>query len=341
MARLFLVVLTFLLAACKTDPVTLKFSDDTMGTTYNVIAVDKTAALSQDAIKAAIAAELAVVNGQMSNWDPNSEISRFNSAETTEAVAISPELAKVIAAANEIHAKSGGLFDVTLGPLIEIWGFGARTAESPVPSDEAIAAAQKITGQSKILSLTSDPLTLRKSLPGTSVYLAAIAKGYGVDQVAAVLKEAGLDDYMVEIGGDLVTSGLNPKGEPWRIGIERPDAGSQSVEEVVNVSGLGMATSGDYRNYFEQNGIRYSHIIDANTGRPITHGTASVTVLAPDAMMADGWATALLAMGREPGLKLAEAEGLAVLFIERNSDSGQIGFETTVSSQFSKLQASQ
>ncbi len=341
MARLFLVVLTFLLAACKTDPVTLKFSGDTMGTTYNVIAVDKTAALSPDAIEDAIAAELAVVNGQMSNWDPRSEISRFNSAETTEAVAISPELAKVIAAANEIHAKSGGLFDVTLGPLIEIWGFGARTAESPVPSDEAIAAAQKITGQSKILSLTSDPLTLRKSLPGTSVYLAAIAKGYGVDQVAAVLKEAGLDDYMVEIGGDLVTSGLNPKGEPWRIGIERPDAGSQTVEDVVNVSGLGMATSGDYRNYFEQNGIRYSHIIDANTGRPITHGTASVTVLAPDAMMADGWATALLAMGREPGLKLAEAEGLAVLFIERNSDSGQIGFETTVSSQFSKLQASQ
>lgn len=341
MARLFLVVLTFLLAACKTDPVTLKFSGETMGTTYNVIAVDKTAALSPDAIEDAIAAELAVVNGQMSNWDPRSEISRFNSAETTEAVAISPELAKVIAAANEIHAKSGGLFDVTLGPLIEIWGFGARTAESPVPSDEAIAAAQKITGQSKILSLTSDPLTLRKSLPGTSVYLAAIAKGYGVDQVAAVLKEAGLDDYMVEIGGDLVTSGLNPKGEPWRIGIERPDVGSQTVEEVVNVSGLGMATSGDYRNYFEQNGIRYSHIIDANTGRPITHGTASVTVLAPDAMMADGWATALLAMGREPGLKLAEAEGLAVLFIERNSDSGQIGFETTVSSQFSKLQASQ
>lgn len=341
MARLFLVVLTFLLAACKTDPVTLKFSGDTMGTTYNVIAVDKTAALSPDAIKDAIAAELAVVNGQMSNWDPSSEISRFNNAETTEAVAISPELAKVIAAANEIHIKSNGLFDVTLGPLIEIWGFGARTAESPVPSDEAIAAAQKITGQSKILSLTSDPLTLRKSLPGTSVYLAAIAKGYGVDQVAAVLKEAGLDDYMVEIGGDLVTSGLNPKGEPWRIGIERPDAGSQTVEDVVNVSGLGMATSGDYRNYFEQNGIRYSHIIDANTGRPITHGTASVTVLAPDAMMADGWATALLAMGREPGLKLAEAEGLAVLFIERNSDSGQIGFETTVSSQFSKLQASQ
>lgn len=341
MARLFLIAIAFVLAACKSEPVTLKFSGETMGTTYNVIAIDKTADLSPDVIKEAISAELATVNSQMSNWDPNSEISRFNSAETTEPIEISPELAKVMGAANDIHVKSEGLFDVTLGPLIEIWGFGARTAESPIPSDEAISAAQAVVGQDKILTLTSEPATLSKSLPKTSVYLAAIAKGYGVDQVAAVLEEAGLEDYMVEIGGDLVTAGLNSKGEPWRIGIERPDAASQTVEEVVNVSGLGMATSGDYRNYFEQDGIRYSHIIDGVTGRPITHGTASVTVLAPDAMLADGWATALLALGQERGLKIAEDEGLAVMFIVRNTDSTQIGFETTVSSQFAKLQANQ
>ncbi|MEP2718525.1 FAD:protein FMN transferase [Pseudophaeobacter sp.] len=341
MARFFLVAFAFLLAACKSDPVTLTFSGETMGTTYNIVAIDKTADLSPDELQAAVTAELAKVNSQMSNWDPTSEISQFNKSPSTDPVEISPELASVMAAADEIHAKSEGLFDVTLGPLIEIWGFGARTAESPVPADAAISAALEMVGQAKILTLSADPRTLKKDLPETSVYLAAIAKGYGVDQVATVLAEAGISDYMVEIGGDLVTAGLNPNGEAWRIGIERPDAASQTIEEIVDVSGLGMATSGDYRNYFEQDGIRYSHIIDGTTGRPITHGTASVTVLAADAMMADGWATALLALGQERGLKIAEAEGLAVLFIARQPDSGETGFETTVSTQFAKLQAKQ
>ncbi|KPD11745.1 FAD:protein FMN transferase [Phaeobacter sp. 11ANDIMAR09] len=339
MARLFLVALMFFLAACKSDPVTLKFSGETMGTSYNIVAIDKTADLSSDALEAAITATLAKVNSQMSNWDPNSEISRFNSATSSDPIKISPELTSVMTAANAIHDKSEGLFDVTLGPLIEIWGFGARTPDSPVPADEKIAAALDVVGQSKVLTLDSGAATLAKHLPETSVYLAAIAKGYGVDQVAAVLAEAGIRDYMVEIGGDLVTAGHNPQGEAWRIGIERPDAASQTIEEVVDVSGLGMATSGDYRNYFEQNGIRYSHIIDGVTGRPITHGTASVTVLAENAMMADGWATALLALGQERGLRIAESEGLAVLFIARSPDSGATGFETTTSSQFSKLQA--
>ncbi|MCD9149704.1 FAD:protein FMN transferase [Pseudophaeobacter flagellatus] len=341
MARLFLVALMVLLAACKSDPVTLTFSGETMGTTYNIIAVDKTAALSPDVVQDAITQALDQVNAQMSNWDPRSEISRFNAAAVTDPIEISPELAKVMRAATEIHRKSEKLFDVTLGPLIEIWGFGARNANSPVPSDATIQAALAMVGQDKILSLSAAPNSLRKSLPETSVYLAAIAKGYGVDQVAAALQAAGLRDYMVEIGGDLVTAGQNPNGASWRIGIERPDAAAQTIEEILDVSGLGMATSGDYRNYFEQDGIRYSHIIDAVTGRPITHGTASVTVLADSAMMADGWATALLALGQDRGLPIAEAEGLAVLFIARQPDSGETGFEITVSTQFAKLQAEQ
>lgn len=340
MARLLIVALALFTAACKSDPVTLTFSGETMGTTYNITALDKSADIDADALKVAIQAQLSDVNKKMSNWDPNSEVSHFNSGSSTEPVEVSAEFAEVMTAANEIHDKSGGLFDVTLGPLIEIWGFGARTSESPIPSDEAITAALEVVGQHKVLTLTSNPDTLQKSLPETSIYLAAIAKGYGVDQVAAVLRDAGINDYMVEIGGDLVTSGMSPSGEKWRIGIERPDAASKTVEEVVALSGLGMATSGDYRNYFEEDGVRYSHIIDAGTGRPITHGTASVTVLAKDAMMADGWATALLVLGQERGMKIAEEEGLAVLFIARNPETDEIGFETTVSSQFEKLQAS-
>ena len=339
MARLLIVALALFTAACKPDPVTLTFSGKTMGTTYNITALDKSGEVDATALEQGIEAALAEVNAKMSNWDPNSEVSRFNAAETTEPVEVSAEFAAVMAAANEIHDKSGGLFDVTLGPLIEIWGFGARNSESPVPSDEAILAALEVVGQNKVLTLTSAPDTLQKSLPGTSIYLAAIAKGYGVDQVAAVLREAGLNDYMVEIGGDLVTSGVNPDGKKWRIGIERPDAASKTVEEVVALSGLGMATSGDYRNYFEENGVRYSHIIDAGTGRPITHGTASVTVLAKDAMMADGWATALLVLGQERGMKVAEAEGLAVLFITRAPEASELTFETTASPAFEKLQA--
>lgn len=340
MARYILVCFALILAACKSDPVTLTISGKTMGTTYNITAIDKGAELDAKAVKTAIEATLTLVNGQMSNWDPNSEISVFNAAKSTEPVTISAELAKVMAAANTVHKQSQGQFDVTLGPLIELWGFGARTPESPVPADTDIEAALNITGQLDVLTLTTNPDTMAKTYPDTSVYLAAIAKGYGVDQLAATLHGLGLTDYMVEIGGDLVTAGNNPDGAPWRIGIERPVSGAQKVEEIVKISDLGMATSGDYRNYFEAEGVRYSHVIDAVTGRPISHTTASVTVLAKDAMMADAWATALLALGAERGLKIAEDLDLAVFFILRDTGSNDIAFTTTASSQFKKLQVS-
>jgi thiamine biosynthesis lipoprotein len=275
----------------------------------------------------------------MSNWDPNSEISRFNAARSTEPVDLSPELAEVMQAAMEVHNASRGQFDVTLGPLIELWGFGARTPQSPIPSDEAIEAALKLVGQSKVLTLTTEPPTLSKARPETSVYLAAIAKGYGIDQVAATLEDLGLEDFMVEIGGDLYASGNNPDGESWRIGIERPDAAARVVEQIVQLSDLGMATSGDYRNYFEADGVRYSHIIDAETGRPITHKTASVTVLAESAMLADAWATAFLALGQQRGMQLAEDSGLAVFFIVRDESAGETGFVTAATPQFEAVQS--
>ena len=337
MTRFAIFGLVLALWSCESDPVVLELSGETMGTTYNITAVDASAELDADAVQARVEETLAMVNAGMSNWDPNSEISKFNAAETTEPVEISPELAKVMGAAAEVHEKSLGQFDVTLGPLIELWGFGARTSESPIPADEAIAAALDVVGQSKVLILTGE--TLAKAQPRTSVYLAAIAKGYGVDEVAATLQGLGFEDFMVEIGGDLFAAGENPQGEPWRIGIEKPEATDRTVEEIVTFSGLGMATSGDYRNYFEEDGVRYSHIIDAETGRPITHTTASVTVLTEKAMMADAWATALLALGQDRGLAVAEAEGLAVLFIERDPASGDGAFRSVASARFEALQA--
>ena len=163
--------------------------------------------------------------------------------------------------------------------------------------------------------------------------LSAIAKGYGVDAIAKEIAALGVENYLVEIGGDLVTRGTNAQGDVWRIGIERPDADAGTVEQIVSVPDLGLATSGDYRNYFEQDGVRYSHIIDATSGKPIAHATASVTVLAENAMLADGWATALLALGSDEALRIAEAENLAVFAIDRADGS----FVTVASPAFQDL----
>lgn len=328
-----------LLTGCWSASQTLEFSGQTMGTTYAVIAVDDSGDLEPRIVQDAIESTLADVNASMSNWDPGSEVSRFNAAGM-EAVAISPELAEVMAFANDVHAASLGRFDVTLTPLIELWGFGERTSDSTVPSDAEIATAQALVGQSRLLTLTRNPDMLQKNDTDVSVFLSAIAKGYGIDRVAATLRDLGLSDFMVEIGGDLIASGTNPRGTPWRIGIERPDPSSQRVEDVVSLNDMGMATSGDYRNFFEEDGIRYSHIIDATTGRPITHGTASVTVLAESAMAADAWATALLALGAERGLPLAEKNELAVFFIVRDPSILEAGFSTRASSQFTEIMAS-
>lgn len=339
--RVFLLFATlFFFAGCSffdNDPEVLRLSGDTMGTTYNITVVDAPENVDEDTLSAAIEAMLAIVNSQMSNWDKNSEVSRFNTNTSTEPLPISAEFATVMLAASEVHSLSGGKFDVTLAPLINLWGFGPKKPGEPIPSDTEISAALTNVGQSRVLTLSESPLTLQKSTPGVSVNLSAIAKGYGVDQLAAVLRDQGIENYLVEIGGDLVAAGLNENDEAWVIGIEKPNAASQTVQLIVPVSDLGMATSGDYRNYFEKGGIRYSHIIDPTVGRPISHRTTSVTVLAENAMLADALATAMLVVGAEEGLALAEANDLAVFFISRQEDE----FMTAASRAFEKhLEAS-
>ncbi len=334
-AVLVTVLMLFILSACGPRAAILTFGGETMGTTYNVTAIDASGDLDVKEIEAAIAAALRDVNTSMNNWDPASEISRFNASQSTEPVAISPQLAYVMAAAQQVHRASQGQFDATLGPLIELWGFGARNAQSPVPSDAAITQALGKVGQARVLTLGEG--TMQKADPDTSVYLAAIAKGHGVDRIAEAIEAFGIKDYLVEIGGDLVARGENPQGEPWRIGIEQPIEGGREIEQVVHISGFGMATSGDYRNYFEEDGVRYSHIIDAQTGRPITHTTASVTVLAENAMLADAWATALLALGHERGMEISQANGLAAYFIFREAGLHEPKFTSLANAQFQTL----
>lgn len=323
------------LAACKGGAEVLDLSGATMGTNYNIVAVDHTRRVDRQALEGAISEALAEVNAQMSNWDAGSEIARFNAATSTAPQTVSPALAEVMQAAADVHKASDGQFDVTMGPLIELWGFGATGAVRGAPAEARISDALSRAALAAPIEVSGT--TLRKSHPETQVYLAAIGKGYGVDRVARALEQFGIKDYMVEIGGDLFTAGRNPDGLAWQIGVESPDPADRQVQKVVGLTGMGMATSGDYRNYFEQDGTRYSHLLDARTGHPVTHKTTSATVLADNAMLADAWATAMLVLGRERGLEIAEAQNLAVLFIER--DGADQNFVTTPSTRFESLQA--
>ena len=337
MRYIILVLTLFSVDGCSwfnNAPETIRIAGTTMGTTYSVTVIDPPKDMSKEDLKSDIEAVLLSVNSQMSNWDKNSEISQFNANQIETAQPVSPEMVLVVSAANEIHEKSDGLFDITVMPLTNLWGFGPKNSDDLVPSDEDIATALSLVGQSRLLSLNTSDKTIQKQKGQVSINLSAIAKGYGIDQVAAELTVQGIDRYMVEIGGDLVTAGLNLEGNPWAIGIEKPVFGAQTVELILPVSGFGVATSGDYRNFFEEDGVRYSHIINAKNGRPIRHFTSSVTVLAENAMYADGWATALLAAGQDKGMLFAEKFGLAAFFISTVDEK----FVTTASSSFQDLQ---
>ena len=335
LSRRSFILMSVALAACKPGAKILEFSGSTMGTTYNVVAVDASRSVDKIEAQARINAALAQVNHQMSNWDPASEISRFNASKGTDETFVSRELAHVMQAAEDVNKASEGRFDTTMGPLIELWGFGAPGGKR-MPQDAEILKAQARSGHGATLKVGVG--AIQKIQPDTQVYLAAIGKGFGADQVGRALEGLGLYDYMVEIGGDLYASGLNADGKPWQIGIEKP-ASLSGVLDVVGVSGMGLASSGDYRNYFEQDGARYSHVIDPVTGRPITHKTASATVLAENAMLADAWATAMLILGRERGLEIAKANDLAVLFVERDESASDLRFKTTASENFTALTA--
>lgn len=303
-----------------------------MGTTYSVVAVDRSNSLSSQEVRVAVIDTLTDVNAQLSNWDMGSEISQLNKSRSSRPIAASAALTQVVRTADAVSAASEGQFDLTLGPLIELWGFGAPGSSKSVPTETQIADALAVSGQGERLTVGGG--TIKKPRPDTQIYVSGLGKGHGADRVATALGKLGIKDYMVEIGGDLVTAGRNPDGSAWQIGIEAPSYVDRSLQKVVGLSNLGVATSGDYRNYFERDGRRYSHILDARAGRPITHKTASATVIAENAMLADAWSTAMLVLGRSRGLELAEEHKLAVLFLDRNADAAGNGFVSFASPRF-------
>lgn len=318
--RLFpcVLVLLFLAPACSgpsRDRVSL--SGLTMGTTWSVDVAGARAdrrKLNED-----IAAVLDDVNRKMSTYLPDSELSRLNRAPGGTWFPLSDELYRVIREALRVGAETGGAFDITIGPAVNLWGFGPDK-HTAIPAAADIEAALAETGPGKI-ELRSSPPALRKHDARVYLDLSGIAKGYAVDRIASLLERAGFRDFLVDIGGEVRARGKSARGDVWRIGIEKPITGARAVERIIDLDNIAMATSGDYRNYFVNNGVRYSHTIDPRNGRPVSHNLVSVTVLHPAAMTADALATGLLVLGPERGLDLARQLGLAVFFISR-SDHG-------------------
>lgn len=294
------------------------FSGSTMGTSYSVRYVD--AADEPDSqLQARVEKRLAEINRMMSTYDAESELSKFNQHEGDDWFSVSEETAHVVAYALKVAEDSGGAFDPTVGPIVNLWGFGPSRRREQPPSEVEIGEAISSVGHEK-LSVRQEPPALRKSNAGLYVDLSAIAKGYGVDEISDLLADLGYLNSMVEIGGEVRTRGSKPGEEPWRIGVEKPDSGGRNLQKIYPLRDGAMATSGDYRNFFEYEGVRYSHTIDPITGQPVQHQTATVTVLAETCIEADALATGLLVMGDGKGYDWCIEHDIAALFLAREED---------------------
>ncbi len=306
-----------------------EFTGLTMGTTWSVLLNADELPVTRRQLQTEFDAILTRVNMAMSSYLPESELSRINAADSTDRLTVSASLLYVLQAALEISRSTQGAFDVTIGPLVNLWGFGPEQ-DFTVPGEQQVNNARRLVDYDK-LHLDAAAPALKKAHGGMYIDLSAIAKGFAVDEIAGYLDRLKLDNYLVEIGGDIRARGVNDKNKPWQIGIENPVAGARSVRKIIRLENTAMATSGNYRNYFEKDGIRYSHTIDPRTGRPVTHGLASVTVLHPSTMLADAWATALLVVGPERGFELAQKNGLPAYFIIHTdtgfNDEFTLGFE--------------
>ncbi|WP_392386868.1 FAD:protein FMN transferase [Marinomonas primoryensis] len=308
------------------SPELVSFSGPTMGTTYTVKFYTTENVKKPSDLKVGVDAALVRVNKLMSTYDPNSELSVFNKLPENQFSNISEDMAYVIDKALLISEMSGGEYDITIGPLVNLWGFGPGEREDKVPSQVLIDEAKSRVGY-HYLKLDGRKLTKEKNI---YVDLSSIAKGYGVDMVAQVLQDRGVENYLIEIGGEILSKGVKADGTSWKVAIESPAGGHGIVERIMSVTDIAVATSGDYRNYFEKNGVRYSHTISPKTGRPITHRLVSVTVVDKTTTMADGLATAITVLGPEKGFEFAQKNGVAAYLLVKTD----FGFEERPSDAF-------
>ena len=308
-----------ILAACAAEPDTLELRGLTMGTAYTVRVVRPSDGLSLtlDRLGEDIAARLDEIEDRFSTYRPDSEVSRFNAHRGREWFSVSPDFLDVLKQGIAVSELSGGAFDITVGPLVELWGFGAGGQAHRIPQRDALDGLLAATG-SVHLQWRESPPAVRRTRPGVQLDFSAIAKGYAVDEIWTLLFEAGVSAYLVEIGGEVRTLGRRADGRDWSIGIESPDG--TGVTGAVPLRDAAIATSGDYRNYFEHEGVRYSHVLDPRTGWPVSHELAEVSVIGSTAAAADALATALLVLGPAAGVELAERQNIAARMVLRTAD---------------------
>ncbi len=291
-----------------------------MGTTYAVTVVGTGIDERRLArLQAAVEAAFDDVDATMSHYRPDTDLSRFNRWQDTTPVVVASGMLGVVSESIAISRMTGGAFDVTVAPLVDAWGFGAPGPVAAPPGGAEIAALGRDVGY-EYLEVDDTASTLRKARPGVRIDLSAVAKGHGVDRAALALGAAGITDYLVEVGGEVRARGATETGEPWRIGIERPRPGPSALHRVISLRNGALATSGDYRNFYDLAGARVSHTIDPRTGRPVTHRLRSVSVLADRCVRADGLATALEVLGPDDGYALAVEQGWAALFVVEDED---------------------
>lgn len=329
-----LILGTSLLASCDnvTDKSknTLVIEGKTMGTFYRVslAGVDNS---REAALRQQIKAQLVEDDHQLSTYKDDSVLSRFNQYQGNVPQPISAGMADAIVTSLRIGQKTSGAMDITVGPLVNLWGFGPQKQPVKTPTDAQIDAARLEMGLQHLKVIQQeDGQYLQKNLPDMYVDLSTVGEGYATDHLARLIEGNGISDYLVSVGGAVVSRGHNAKGNPWQVAIQKPTDKETAVQAIVDLQGMGISTSGSYRNYYELDGKRLSHIIDPATGHPITHKLVSATVIAPTALEADGWDTGLMVLGTKKALALAEKEHLAVYLITKKGDT----FETHMTPQF-------
>ena len=313
------ILCTLALTGCgKPDPVE-RISGPTMGSTYSVQYVPPATGVGTDQVKREIESILGEIDQHFSTYRSDSLVSTFNRLPAGSCQAMPEDVLKLVRLGEILWRESGGAFDLSVEPLMDLWGFGPQSREEKVPDAQRLAEVRQRVGQGH---LRIDGEQLCKDI-ALELDFDSIAAGYGVDRIVERLRSLGIDNLLVEVTGELKAVGRKPDGSAWRVALEWPREDRQIAEQILSVDGLGVSTSGDYRNYFEENGQRFSHTFDARLGKPIAHSLAAVTVFDPSALVADGYSTLLLILGPEQGWEFAVAQNLAAVFVVR-ADSGFI-----------------
>jgi thiamine biosynthesis lipoprotein len=319
------------LAGCGKGDSMESFGGPTMGSTYSIKYLRTKGLAGSEEVKLDVEKILADVDRQMSTYRNDSDIERFNDLPANSCQTMPASILELVRVGEQLSLQSEGSYDLTVEPLLDLWGFGPQAREEKVPTASALAEAMKRVGHAH-LRIEGEQLCKDAAV---EVDFNSIAAGYTVDTIAAKLEAMGIHNYLAEATGELKAAGKKLDGSPWRIALEEPRDDQQVAERVIEVDGYGVSTSGDYRNYFEQGGRRYSHTFDARTGAPINHTLASVTVIDPSALMADGLSTLLLILGPERGWDYAEKHGIGAFFVMR----ADTGFVTRANQAFERLSA--